>query len=79
MKFVWSVAAKKSFELLKEILISPLVLAHKTYLVHFEVYYDASSVGVGVMLAHAGRSIAHASKILIRLNRKRMSCSYLSI
>lgn len=46
MKFVWSAAAQKSFELLKEILI---------LIPSFDVYCNASSLGFGAMSGEDGR------------------------
>lgn len=63
-KFVWSAAVQKSFELLMDALVSPFILVHPNYLVQFELYCDASSVGVITMLTQEGRSIVYASKIL---------------
>lgn len=37
------------------------VLAHPDYLVHFEVYCNASSVGVGAVLSQKSKPITFAS------------------
>lgn len=64
VKFAWTAAASRSFELLKEALGSPLVLAHSEYSLQFDMYCDASAVGVGTMLAQKGRPITFALRIL---------------
>lgn len=46
-KFILSAAAKRSFELFKVALVSTSVLAHLDYSLQFEVYCDASVIGLG--------------------------------
>lgn len=62
--FMQSAEAQEAFELLKKALISLPALAHPNYWMQFEVYYDASSVGVGAVLVQEDRPVAYASRIL---------------
>lgn len=70
MKFVWSTAAQRSFELLKEASVSPPVLAHLNYSLQFGVYCDASAIGVSAVLAQKGSLIAFTTRILNADERK---------
>lgn len=53
-------------------LVSPSVLAHPDYSLQFDSHCDASTVGVGAMLALKGKPIAFASRVL---NATENNCS----
>ena len=50
VKFVWDEKYGKAFHTLRENLTSALVLAHPDNTKLFDVYYDASSTGLGCEL-----------------------------
>ena len=64
VKFVWSDAYENSFQLLKEKLTTALVLILPNGEDKFNVYCDASSVGLGCVLMQSGRVVAYASRQL---------------
>lgn len=64
LRFVWSSASQRSFEFLKEALVSSPVLANPSYSLQFDLYCDASAVHVGSMLDQNGRPIEFTSRIL---------------
>lgn len=49
--------AKKSFEDLKQLLLSPLVLRMPNFEEEFVLEYDASRVGIGAVLMQQGHPI----------------------
>ena len=61
VKFVWSLACEEAFQALKEFLASAPVLAQPDIDRPFDVYYDASRIGLGCVLMQDGRVIAYAS------------------
>ena len=66
--FRWGEAEQNSFEILKERLLTPPILAHPNYQLPFEIHTDASGYGVGAILVQhqegAERVIAYASRLL---------------
>lgn len=64
----WDAECQQSFEVLKEALVSPQVLAHPDVNRTFRVYTDASDVGLGAVLTQSHQDeekvIAFASKLL---------------
>ena len=64
VKFEWSAQYKKSFQLLKEKLVSAPVLALPESGKEFSVYIDALIQGLGCVLLQDGRVIAYASRQL---------------
>ena len=66
VKFVWSSECNKAFEELKKLLTSAPVLAQPDIEKSFDVYCDASSIGIGCVLMQEGRVIAYASRQLKR-------------
>lgn len=67
MKFVRSVAAQRSFELLKEALVALVALPTLTnpdYSLQFKAYCNASAGVVGALLTQKCRPIAFTLKIL---------------
>jgi len=65
-KFVWSPECNEAFETLKKLLTTAPVLAHPNIEKSFDVYYDASGIGIGCVLMQEGRVLAYASRQLKR-------------
>ncbi|WMV58966.1 hypothetical protein MTR67_052351 [Solanum verrucosum] len=63
-KFEWSEACEKSFQELKDRLVSALVMTLLEGTNGFVVYRDASRVGLGCVLMPNGKVIAYASRQL---------------
>ena len=61
-KFVWSDRCENSFQELKHLFITSLVLSLHSYREKFVVYCDASKQGLGCGLMQAGKVIAYASR-----------------
>ena len=66
MKFGWSPECEESFQTLKKLLTTALVLAQPDLEKPFDVYCDASGTGIGCVLMQEGRVIAYASHQLKR-------------
>ena len=64
MKFAWTDACEKSFQILKDRLTSTLILTLPDGLKGFVVYCDASRIGLGCVLMQRGKVIAYASRQL---------------
>ena len=64
VKFVWSLVCKEAFQALKKFLTSAPVLAQLDIDKPFDVYCDASRIGLGCVLMQDGRMIAYASRQL---------------
>jgi hypothetical protein len=65
-KFIWSPECDKAFRILKKSLTTALVLAQLDIEKPFDVYCDASGIGLGCVLMQEGRVIAYASRQLKR-------------
>nr|GFA61064.1 retrotransposon protein, putative, Ty3-gypsy subclass [Tanacetum cinerariifolium] len=63
-KFVWNEEREKSFEELKQRLVSALVLTLPSGSGRFQIYSDASKKGLGCVLMQHGKVIAYASRQL---------------
>nr|GFC46600.1 reverse transcriptase [Tanacetum cinerariifolium] len=63
-KFVWNEEREKSFEELKQHLVSAPVLTLPSGLGGFQIYSDASKKGLGCVLMQHGKVIAYASRQL---------------
>jgi hypothetical protein len=63
-KFVWSPECNKAFETLKRLLTLAPILAQPDIEKPFDIYYDASGIGIGCILMQEGRVIAYASRQL---------------
>ena len=63
-KFVWTEECEKSFQELKQGLVTALVLTIPSNLGGFIIYSDASRKGLGCMLMEHGKVIAYASRQL---------------
>ena len=61
VKFVWSSECEKDFQTLKKLMTTALVLAQPNIEKPFDVYCDASGIGIGCVLMQEGRVIAYAS------------------
>ncbi|HVX01002.1 MAG TPA: RNase H-like domain-containing protein, partial [Candidatus Babeliaceae bacterium] len=66
VKFVWSPECEKAFQTLKKLLTTAPVLAQPDIEKPFDVYCDASGIGIGCVLMQEGRVIAYASRQLKR-------------
>jgi hypothetical protein len=64
VKFVWSEACEKAFHTLRQHLTSAPMLAQPDNSKPFEVFCDASGMGLGYVLMQEGRVIAYASRAL---------------
>ena len=64
VKFAWSSACEEACQALKKFLTSALVLAQPDIDRSFDVYCDASRMGLGCVLMQGGRVIAYASRQL---------------
>ena len=64
MKFDWTLECQQSFEILKEKLITALVLSLLVEGGKYVVYSDASQKGLGCVLMQDGKVIAYASRQL---------------
>jgi hypothetical protein len=60
-KFKWSPQCEEAFLTLKQLLTTAPVLAQSDIKKLFDVYYDASDMGIGGELMQDGRAIAYAS------------------
>jgi hypothetical protein len=65
-KFKWSPQCKEAFLTLKKLLTTAPVLAQPDIKKSFDVYCDASDMGIGGVLMQDGRAIAYASRQLQR-------------
>jgi hypothetical protein len=65
-KFVWSSECIEAFETLKRSLPTTPVLAQPDIEKPFDVYCDASGIGIGCVLMQEGQVIAYASRQLKR-------------
>jgi hypothetical protein len=63
-KFKWSPQYKEAFLILKKLLTTATVLAQPDIEKLFDVYCDASDMGIGGVLMQDGRAIAYASRQL---------------
>lgn len=62
--FVWTLEAANAFQLLKEAVLCPLVLALHDCTKPFVVECDASGLGLGVVLMQDHRPIAYHNQAL---------------
>ena len=60
--YVWTEAREEAFQILKQRLVTTPVLVQPDMTKPFEVYCDASNVGVGCVLMQDGHVIAYASR-----------------
>jgi hypothetical protein len=65
-KFIWSLECEKAFRILKKSLTTAPVLAQPDIEKPFDVYCDASGIGLSCVLMQEGRVIAYASRQLKR-------------
>jgi hypothetical protein len=54
VKFVWSPECEKAFQILKKLQTTAPVLAQPDIEKPFNVYYDASGIGIGCVLMQEG-------------------------
>jgi hypothetical protein len=65
-KFKWSLQCEEAFLTLKKLLTTTPVLTQPNIEKPFDVYCDASDMGIGGVLMQDGRAIAYASRQLRR-------------
>jgi hypothetical protein len=65
-EYVWSEYCDDAFQTLKKWLTTSKVLAQPDIAKSFNVYYDASSTGLGCVLLQEGRVISYSSRQLRR-------------
>jgi hypothetical protein len=65
-RFMWNAGHDEAFQTLKKVLTTSPVLAQPDLTKSFDVYCDASSIGVGCVLMQEGRVIAYSSRQLWR-------------
>jgi hypothetical protein len=63
-KFNWTPECEATFRTLRKLLTTAPVLAQLDIIKHFDVYCDASGIGLGCVLMQEGRVIAYASRQL---------------
>jgi hypothetical protein len=64
VKFKWSLQCEEAFLTLKKLLTTAPMLAQPDIEKSFDVYCDASGMGIGGVLMQDGRAIAYASRQL---------------
>ena len=64
IKFSWSEKCEEAFHKLRNLLTSAPILAQPDNSKHFDVYCDASGIGLGCVLMQENRPIAYASRAL---------------
>ena len=64
MKFEWTNACERSFQVLKEKLVTAPILTLPEPSKRFTVYSDASRIGLGCVFMQEGKVIAYASRQL---------------
>ena len=64
MKFVWTPECDAAFHTLRTLLMLAPVLAQPDIEKPFDVFYDASGIGLGGVLMQEGRVIAYTSRQL---------------
>ena len=64
VKFNWSSKCNEAFEQLKKLLTTAPMLVQPDIEKSFDVYCDASDIGLGCVLMQEGRVIAYASRQL---------------
>ncbi|KAK4265116.1 hypothetical protein QN277_026209 [Acacia crassicarpa] len=68
-KFIWTPAAAKAFQTLKNVIVSPPVLALPKFNDPFVIETDASGSGLGAVLSQNGHPLVYASKVLAPTKR----------
>jgi hypothetical protein len=66
VRFNWTPECNEAFEKLKKLLTTTPVLAQPDIEKSFDVYCDASGIGIGCVLMQEGRVIAYVSRLLKR-------------
>jgi hypothetical protein len=62
VRFIWSLQCEEAFLTLRKLLTTALVLAQLNIKKTFDVYCNASGMGIRGMLMQDGRAIAYASR-----------------
>jgi hypothetical protein len=65
-KFVWNAGCDEAFQTLKKLLIASPMLAQSDITKSFDVYCDASCIGLGCVFMQEGHVIAYSSRQLWR-------------
>jgi hypothetical protein len=61
-KFVWTEECETAFHTLRKLLTTAPVLAQQDIEKPFDIFYDASKIGLGCVHMQEGRVIAYASR-----------------
>ncbi|GFT07052.1 hypothetical protein TNCV_1415891 [Trichonephila clavipes] len=69
MKFCWSIEAQKAFDTVKAAITKAPVLKFADFKKPFELFTDASSIGVGAVLNQEERPVVFASRTLSAAER----------
>ena len=69
-KFVWTDECENAFQIIKGKLMYAPILSCPVFSKEFDVYWDASSVGLGAIISQEGRVIAYASRSLTENERR---------
>ncbi|GFX81047.1 retrovirus-related Pol polyprotein from transposon 297 [Trichonephila clavipes] len=68
-KFIWSIEAQKAFDAVKAVITKAPVLEFPDFKNPFELFTDASSIGVGAVLNQEQRPVVFASRTLSTAER----------
>ncbi|GFY08455.1 retrovirus-related Pol polyprotein from transposon 297 [Trichonephila clavipes] len=71
-KFFWLIEAQKAFDVVKAAITKAPVLKFPDFKKPFELFSDASSIGVGVVLNQEQRPVVFASRTLSAVERNYM-------
>ncbi|GFW08627.1 retrovirus-related Pol polyprotein from transposon opus [Trichonephila clavipes] len=68
-RFIWSIEAQKAFDVVKAAITKASVLKFPDFKKSFELFTDASSIGVGAVLNQEQRPVVFASRTLSAVER----------
>ena len=69
VQFLWTSTIEQAFQALKKALMNAPVLALPNFQLPFDIYTDASGLGVGAVLSQGGHPVAYLSKALCPRNQ----------
>ncbi|GFX36560.1 retrovirus-related Pol polyprotein from transposon 17.6 [Trichonephila clavipes] len=68
-RFIWSIEAQKAFDVVKAAITKAPVIKFPDFKISFELFTDASSIGVGAVLNQEQRPVVFASRTLSAAER----------